>query len=485
MGQKTICIHGHFYQPPREDPLSDKIPDEAGAAPYNNWNERIFSECYLPNADQRNFRNISFNIGPTLFKWLEAYDPKTYASIISQENDNYTKYGIGNALSQPFHHVILPLSSSADKVTQIYWGIADFEHRFGHKPVGMWLPETAVDLKTLTVLADLNIKFTILAPWQINQRNLDNQQQQPLLIKLPGGREPMIVFVYHQDVSTSVSFDSHATRNADNFIDQRLVPHFNNRQSGNSELLLIASDGELYGHHKPHRDKFLAHLLNGALEQRNLALTYPGLWLKDNHPSHEVKLNEYSSWSCHHGIKRWIEECDCTPGASWKKPLRQAFDTIARLLDMTYKNYLSNYTTTPFKLRNEYIKVMLGQTDLSSLLQQFIDHTPSNSELSAIGMLLAAQYERQRMFTSCGWFFDHFHRIEPQNNIAYAAQAVWFTKLATGVDFYQDGVRLLKKVMDQETGLRGDTVFSERYQRSLDFYEDRNDYFNPSSNLFT
>lgn len=194
---KSICVHGHFYQPPREDPLSDRIPDEAGAAPYRNWNERIYSECYHPNAAQGNFQNISFNIGPTLFKWLEAYDQKTYELIISQDKYNYAKYGVGNAISQPFHHVILPLSSHADKVTQVQWGIADFEHRFGHKPSGMWLPETAVDLETLTVLADQQIKFTILAPWQINLPNKDNLQQ-PFYVQLPGGRKPMIIFVYHK-----------------------------------------------------------------------------------------------------------------------------------------------------------------------------------------------------------------------------------------------------------------------------------------------
>ena len=249
--------------------------------------------------------------------------------------------------------------------------------------------------------------------------------------------------------------------------------------------MLIASDGELYGHHKPHRDKFLSHFLNGALEQHNLALTYPGLWLKENQPVHNVEINEFTSWSCHHGVIRWMGDCECTPGAVWKKPLRQAFDELARLLDMTYKNFMSVYTTAPLKLRNNYIKAILDKIDLSSFLYEAVDRPISNSELSAIGMMLAAQFERQRMFTSCGWFFDNFHRIEPQNNIAYAAQAVWLTKMATGADFCQDAVRLLRKVIDQETGLRGDTVFSERYQRSLDFYEDNNAYFNPSSNLLT
>lgn len=484
MGLNSVCVHGHFYQPPREDPLSGLIPDEKGAEPYHNWNERIHHECYQPNALLGNFEKISFNIGPTLFRWIENYDIETYNAIISQERKNYEKFGVGNAMAQPYNHIILPLANKRDKITQIKWGIADFHHRFGHSPIGMWLPETAVDLETLGFLADNKIKFTILAPWQVeNNENLPVDQ--PYLVELPGGRGPMVVFIYQQGLSTSVSFQSEATRNAENFVDHYLWPLFNASRLTHDRMTLIASDGELYGHHKSFREKFLSHLLNGALHQRQFSVTYPGLWLKEHQPKDFIKICEYTSWSCHHGILRWMGECDCTSGASWKAPLRWGLEKLAEELDHCYQVYMGQYTRRKWQFRNAYIHVLLGEITLRDLVREFINAELSNQELEKISLLMAAQYERQRIFTSCGWFYESFHRIEPQNNIAYAAQAIWLNKMVTGKDLKPMALALLKKVKDQRTGLRGDTVFSERYQRAEDFTEDDNTYFNKSSNLST
>ena len=484
MGLNAVCVHGHFYQPPREDPLSGLIPDETGAQPYHNWNERIHKECYQPNAEAGNFEKISFNIGPTLFRWIESHDPVTYQAIITQERKNYDRYGVGNAMAQAYNHVILPLANKRDKVTQIQWGIADFAYRFGHKPLGMWLPETAVDIETLAYLADNEIQFTMLAPWQIeNHENLDLAQ--PYLVELPGKRSPMIIFIYNQGLSTSVSFQSQATRNADYFVDQWITPTFFSKQNTIDRMTLIASDGELYGHHKVFRDKFLSHLLNGALHEREFEVTYPGLWLKDHTPNQYVRISEYTSWSCHHGILRWMGECGCTSDAEWKAPLRWGMDKLAEELDHQYQAFIGQYTRRKWQLRNAYIHVLLGETDLQSLLQQFINHPLTDQVINKIGMILAAQYERQRMFTSCGWFFDSFHRIEPQNNIAYAAQAIWLTEQVTGKSIKQMALALLKKVKDPRTGLRGDTVFSERYQRTQDFSEENISYFNESSKIST
>lgn len=484
MGLKAVCIHGHFYQPPREDPLSGLIPDEIGAEPYRNWNERIHAECYRPNAQLGNFEKISFNVGPTLFKWMEAYDRETYNAIITQENLNYKKYGVGNGLAQPYNHVILPLAKRRDKITQIQWGIADFEHRFGHKPAGMWLPETAVDIETLCYLADNHIHFTLLAPWQIEGHEKISGNQ-PYLVKLPGNREPMTVFLYERNLSSSVSFHSEATRNADAFIDGWLVPAFKSPNGHHDRLALIASDGELYGHHKSFREKFLSHLLNGGLRQRHFTITYPGLWLLNNQPDQFVKISEFTSWSCHHGIVRWLGECGCSPDAHWKAPLRWSLDKLAEEIDHQYQLFMSKYTERMWDLRNAYIRVFLGEIDLKELLKDFISQPLTEHEVNRVSMLLAAQYERQRMFTSCAWFFDQFHRIEPQNNIAYAAQAIWLTKMVTGVDLKPKAMALLRKVNDQRTGLRGDTVFGERFQRIVDFSEDSISYFNPSSNFST
>jgi hypothetical protein len=482
MGLKAVCVHGHFYQPPREDPLSGIIPDEKGAEPYRNWNERIHEECYRPNALLGNFEKISFNIGPTLFGWMEFHDKATYDSIIAQELRNYRRFGVGNGMAQAYNHVILPLANREDKITQIKWGIADFEHRFGHKPIGMWLPETAVDMETLTILADNEIKFTLLAPWQISSpEKLDYDQ--PFLISLPGAREPMIVFLYNQGLSTSVSFQPEATRNAEDFIDQNLLPFFTSEIGFDDRMILIASDGELYGHHRTFRDKFLAHILNGALKVRNLEISYPGLWLKKHKPTKFVKLNENTSWSCYHGVSRWMEECSCTPGAKWKAPFRHGLEKIGDFIDEQYQLFIGQFTDQAWELRNAYIDVFLGEKSLNDLLESYISQPLNEKEIREISMILAAQYERQRIFTSCGWFFESFHRIEPQNNIAYAAQSVWLTEQVTGANFKPEALSQLSKVKDPLTGLRGDTVFMEKYLRSQNFSEGTVSYFNPSSNF--
>lgn len=484
MGLNAVCVHGHFYQPPRDDPLSGLIPDEIGSEPYRNWNERIHAECYKPNAELGNFGKVSFNIGPTLFKWMESYDPVTYNAIIDQERQTFEINGVGNGMAQPYHHVILPLANKRDKISQIKWGIADFEHRFGHSPSGMWLPETAVDLETLAYLADNKIDFTILAPWQVAMPE-NELSDQPFLIELPGKRKPMIVFLYHQNLSTMVSFVSDTTRNAEYFVNKQILPILGPLDDAQKRMFLIASDGEVYGHHKSFRDKFLSYMLNGALNQQEIEITYPGLWLTQHQPEKYAVLSEYSSWSCHHGVVRWMGECACTPGAAWKAPLRWALEKLAEELDHQYQVYLRRYTRRIWQLRNAYIHVFLGEVSLETLLMQFISQPLDQNEINNIGMLLAAQYERQRIFTSCGWFHEQFHRIEPQNIIAYAAQAVWLTKQVTGVDLKPKALALLRKVKDQRTGLRGDTVFSERYLRTQDFAEENISYFNPSSSFST
>ena len=326
-----FCIHGHFYQPPREDPLTGEIPVEPGALPYHNWNERIHEQCYRPNAVQGNFEHISFNLGPTLLNWMEASDPRTVAQIVEQDRSNVHKYGVGNAMAQAYTHTILPLASRADKVIQIGWGIADFERRFGHKPAGMWLPETAVDDETLEVLVEHGIKFTILAPWQAEEPDLNPTQ--PYWAELPGGKR-IAVFFYNQDLSTRVSFDPGSTTNADAFLTNFLLPKYsNNGHSNEPQLVMIASDGELYGHHQPFRDKFLAYLMGGAMRGKPVRATYPGRWLKEYPPARSIRIRKFTSWSCHHGVTRWMGPCGCTPHGEWKTAERQAFSEIGRMLD--------------------------------------------------------------------------------------------------------------------------------------------------------
>lgn len=459
MAVRSFCIHAHFYQPPREDPLTGLIPPEAGASPFRNWNERIHAECYRPNAEAGNFERISYNIGPTLFDWMIRHDAETCRQIIAQDRTNAERNGVGNAIAQAYNHTILPLASYPDKVTQVAWGIGEFEHRFGRRPQGMWLPETAVDLETLSVLAEQGIGFTILAPWQADEANLDPTE--PYRVQLPEGRE-INVFFYQRDLSGGISFNPGMTVNADNFAFYDLLPRFQaeKAQRGEPQLLLLASDGELYGHHQPMRDRFLARLADGAATRLGLSPVYPALWLKQHPPRRSTGIRENTSWSCHHGVGRWSGNCGCTPGGgSWKAQLRYAFERLAAVLDRIFVDSARPYISQPWELRNRYIRVMLGQVRVGELLAEMAGRRLTPEAETRLHLLLEAERERQRMFTSCGWFFDDFDRIEPKNNVAYAAQAVRLVKLATGIDVGAEIAADLHRVQSPRTGLRADQVF--------------------------
>lgn len=437
-----------------------------GAAPYQNWNERIHAECYRPNAELGNFERISFNIGPTLFSWMARYDEETCRLIVAQDRANVQRYGVGNAMAQAYNHTILPLASREDKITQVVWGVADFEARFGRKPQGMWLPETGVDLETLAVLADHGIQYTILAPWQSNPDSIDPTE--PYRVALPGGKS-IIVFFYNRELSAGVSFNSSLTTNADTFAQTAMPGCFNpeKTQRGEPQLVMLASDGELYGHHQPFRDRFLAHLVNGASAQMGLVCTYPGLWLKNYPVRRRTGINERTSWSCYHGVVRWMGECTCTPGdGRWKAYLRRALNNLATAIDSLYVDTLAPMGLDPWSLRNQYIHVMLGQVKVAELLQQVAKRRLPQDDLERVRLLLEAQRERQRMFTSCGWYFEDFSRIEPRNNVAYAAQAVYLTRLATGVDLSYPLMGDLRRVVSHRSGLRADLVYQRKLQEA-------------------
>ncbi len=466
MANNAFCIHGHFYQPPREDPLTGIIPKEVGAAPFPNWNERIHAECYRPNAELRNFEQISFNIGPTLSSWMEHHDPLTCQKIVDQDRINVQRYGVGNAMAQAYNHTILPLASHHDKVTQVAWGIADFEYRFGRKPQGMWLPETAVDIETLEVLARAGIEFTILAPWQAEQDDLDPSE--PYIVPLTDGRT-ITVFFYQRDLSARISFDAGATINADSFAQYVLRSYFNPEKEKRNEpqLILVASDGELYGHHQFMRDRFLARLVDGASGPLGFRPTFPALWMRSNPPRQFVNIRDATSWSCHHGVVRWMGQCDCTPGdGAWKAQMRYAFERIAGELDRLYLDTVKSFIPDPWALRNRYIHVILGQTTARELVEGMAESALTSDQLRRIHLLLEAQRERQRMFTSCGWFFEDFDRIEPKNNVAYAAQAVRLVRLATGVDLSDFVKPDLHRVISERTHLHADRVFERHLRRA-------------------
>ena len=446
---KGLCIHAHCYQPPREDPFSGAIPKEPGAFPYAHWNERIHAECYRPNALHGNFERISFNVGPTLFEWMETADPEVYHRILEADRYMLKQHGVGNALAQSYHHTILPLATTHEKRLQIRWGIADFNYRFGHLPEGMWLPETAVDYETLNILAEEGIQFVILAPWQA-QHPVDPTQ--PYRIELSGHKH-LTVFFYHQELSGRVSFDPHTTVNADTFTFRDLQAHYTPNPS-HPQLLLIASDGELYGHHKAFRDLFLKHLLNVSAPEAGLTPTYPALWLKYHPPIASVAIREFTSWSCHHGVARWSTGCDCTGGNNaWKEKLRTALRTLARLIDETFLREVSPYFEDPWELVESYLAVRQGNISIDALLHSLSIKPLSNQDIRRFQQLLHAQWDRHRMFTSCGWFFDDLDRIEPRNVLAYAAHAMHLTYQATGNDLMLPMSSLLQENRSPYTGI--------------------------------
>ena len=454
-----LCVHGHFYQPPREDPISNYIPDERGAEPFHNWNEKILAECYEPNARMGSFGKISFNIGPTLFDWMWKFSPDVAESIVEQERANYLKFGAGNGMAQGYTHSILPLLPHRDKVTNVRWGVDDYVFRFGHRPRGIWLPETAADLETLCVLHDCGIEFTILAPWQV--RPLEPKPG-PYFVELPGGRKPFIVFPYHRELSTKISFIPKATENGDEFLYSARFQH----ELDLSHFNLIASDGELYGHHQKFRDHFLRYILNGGGEKNGVEWLWPELWLQEHKPEAFAILNEPSSWSCMHGVDRWYTECACTPGARWKKPFFTAMHEISSWVDSVYERHASELVSDPWELRNQIVQMKHGQKKMNEVCGELGAPDLGENELKKLETLISAQYECVRMFTSCGWFFDEFHRIEPQNNIAYAAKAIWLTQQATGEQIDPKIIEDMSHVRSEKTGLRADTILSQTFIRA-------------------
>ncbi len=463
--RKAFCVHAHFYQPPREDPRTGVIPNEPGAQPYDNWNEKIYDQCYRPNAELGNFGRISFNIGPTLFGWLEKEHPDTYRLILDQENEVFELYGFSNAMAQSYNHSILPLASHEDKVTQVQWGIADYVYRFGHAPQGMWMPETAVDMDTLRVMADAGIEYTIMAPWQGGRRG-DIDCSQPYRIELGEGKS-IVGFFYDADLSMKVSFVPESTVNADGFMYEELRPKFPPAPR-KPHLHMIATDGELYGHHQPFRDKFLEWLTTGALEKEPLTLTFPALYLRDHPVTKKISVKNNTSWSCHHGIKRWSGVCDCAEHGEWKGPMRHAFNRIADYVDNAQREALAPYGVDFLEFRGEYIHVLTGEETADAQITRLLGNIPDDARKKLL-LLMRAQYERQRMFTSCGWFFGEFDRIEARNNLSYAAIAVSLLEEATGCkDYYRKIYRALNQIRSAATGVRAGTLFANAAGRSDD-----------------
>jgi hypothetical protein len=451
-----LCIHGHFYQPSRRDPFTGRLANEPGAAPYANWNERIAAECYAPNAEAGNLEQISFDLAPTLARWLDEAAPDTYERIMAADRSYGEAYGVGNALAQPVHHTILPLARRRDKICQVRWGIASFEHRFGHKPEGMWLPEMAVDYETLDILAAHGIRFTILSEEQMHGET--NAGAGPYWIRLDQGRR-IAVFVRDRGLSDAIAFQLPEPTHVGEWLLEQMErccrslgpqPH--------TPLLLAATDGETFGHHNRHGVESLKRLLR-ASNSFGYGTTTPGLYLRDHPLQAEVKIIENSAWSCAHGLARWVVGCGCTKGDSrWKGALRRALDNLAFNLDDVYSREAHELGADPWALRDDYIAIVLGQVNGPEFLSRNgLGHLGENESMRLL-TLLEAQFHRQRMYTSCTFFFADLERPEPRYAIANAIRALALTYYATRDDLSRGFRRDLRVAVSTRTGRTADDM---------------------------
>jgi hypothetical protein len=425
---RSLCVHGHFYQPPRENPFSGEVPREAGAEPFHDYNQRINEECYAPNAALGNFSRISFDLGPTLASWLQKHDRRTYRRILAQERQHYQLYGFSNALAQVHSHAIMPLCTEREKRIQVAWGLADFRYRFRHKAPGIWLAETAVDQATLRVLADFGVGFTILSPTQAAE---PINPSEPYLARLQDGRT-VTVFFYRGDLSGAVSFDSSATTNADRFVQEQLMQR---RDGGPGRgrlgrgLSIIATDGELYGHHQPLRQYFLSHLLRISAPLNGFEVTTLARHLAQNPPRREVRLVEPSAWSCSHGVDRWAKGCPCTEGAHvWKARLRAALRWLADEVDASYDEEAAGLFADARRAEEDYVRLRLGATSPETFWRRH-GRAGASADDAERGLergqeLLEGQYYRHLMFASCAFYFEDLDRLEPRKAIANGLRAI-------------------------------------------------------------
>lgn len=492
---RYICIHGHFYQPPRENPWLEEVELQDLAYPYHDWNERITAECYAPNTASRildskrriidivnNYTKISFNFGPTLLSWMERHQPDVYQAIIEADRLSQERFsGHGSAIAQAYNHMIMPLASSRDRRTQVIWGIRDFEYRFGRKPEGMWLPETAVDLETLDIIAEQGIKFSILAPHQALQvRKLDEEQwedvsggkidpKMPYLCRLPSGRI-INLFFYDGPISRDVAFGG-LLNSGENFA-ARLLSAFTGDQK-RPQLVHIATDGESYGHHHRFGDMSLAYALH-YIESNNLAkLTNYAEYLENNPSTHEVEIIENSSWSCIHGIERWKGDCGCNTGRhpgwsqGWRAPLRQAMDWLRDNLISLYEREIASYMEDPWQAREDYIEVILDRSfqNQESFFSKHAVRELSKEDKVRVPKLLEMQRHAMLMYTSCGWFFDEISGIETAQVMQYAGRAIQLAREVNGVDLEPQYLKILEGAQSNISDLQNGAYIYQIFAR--------------------
>ena len=464
MTERYLCVHGHFYQPPRQNPWLEELEAEASAAPFHDWNERITAECYAPNAAARivdgegrlleihnTYAQISFNFGPTLLAWLDKADPTTYQEIIAADRlSRASRDGHGNAMAQAYNHVIMPLANRRDKVTQVVWGIGDFQSRFGRDPEGMWLPETAVDLETLDILAEHGMRYSILSPFQAKRVRMPRDKtwsdasngridpSRPYRCLLPSGRE-IALFFYDGPIAKAIAFDDVLARGE--MLIERLMGGFHDGRN-HTQLVHIATDGETYGHHHRFGEMALAYALS-TIARKNLAtLTNYGQYLERFPPDQVVEIAENTSWSCAHGVERWRSDCGCQTGGKpgwhqrWRKPLREALDWLRNHLVELFEDEGRKLLSDPWAARDGYITVILERShaNMERFFQQQARRRLSDAEVVQAIKLLEIQRHALLMYTSCAWFFAEISGLETVQMLAFAARAIQLAREVTGVE---------------------------------------------------
>ena len=471
-----LTIHGHFYQPPRENPWLEAIEEQDSAHPFHDWNERINAECYNPNSvskivtsDNRilnvvnNYEYISYNFGPTLLSWMEEFAPLAYERVIKADiNSRKVHGGHGNAIAQVYNHMIMPLASERDKQTQVKWGIKDFEYRFGRKPEGMWLAETAVDDDTLRVLVENDIKFTILSPYQaqkirkdgedtwqdVSWGNIDPARSYRYYIKSAPGKF-IDLFFYDGAISRSVAFDE-LLKDGNKFVN-RLKDGIS-KDRNYPQLVNIATDGESYGHHTKFGDMALSYAVKLKVKDTGFIITNYAEYLEKHRSDWEVDIKPVSSWSCFHGVGRWSDDCGCSTGGhpgwnqKWRKPLRQALDFLRDETVAIYNKNAKKYFSNPEDARNNYINVILDRSSINVKNFQeeyFLKDLEEEQKVMAME-LLEIQREAMLMYTSCGWFFSEISGIETVQIMKYAARVMQLAKSFTKKDLETPFLEILK-----------------------------------------
>lgn len=502
---KFLSIHCHFYQPPREDAYTGEINIQPSAAPFHDWNERIFQECYKPNSNAvivdeydnvtervNNYEYLNFNFGATLFHWIKKHHPKTYELILEADRKSVKKYnGHGNAIAMVYNHIIMPLANKRDKITQVYWAIKDFIFHFNRAPEAIWLPETACNNDTIDVLIDFGFKYIILDPSQAAQirkikkgrwKNVTGGKIDP---KMPYRcyrdyeKEKFIdIFFYDGPLSRNIAFDDHIYDGIK--LRDRLLQSIDRKRKGN-QIISSAIDGETFGHHKHFSDRTLAYLFKELIDKSEFENINLGYYLEKNPPEYEVKIyegekGEGTSWSCLHGVGRWKENCGCSGGGEegwnqeWRTPLRDALNFLNDECYKIYEEISSYFLKDPFHARNDYIEIIL-KPELKTIEEYFYFNAIKylNAEESSYCIkLLEMQKYCQLMFTSCGWFFNDISGIETIQILQYAARAIELAKEVSGVNLEPEFLEILEKaVSNKPEEINGKEIYLKNFSKKI------------------